>query len=62
MPLEIALDAPDLLRAFIPYAHAQRGIRDELTLRTLAVVDAMRSSYKREVLRLAKFWDLDDAV
>jgi hypothetical protein len=22
-PLEVALDAPDLLRAFIPYAHAQ---------------------------------------
>ena len=61
-PLEVALDAPDLLRAFIPYAHAQSGIRDELTSRTLAVVDALRSSYKREVLRQAKYWDLDDAV
>ena len=62
IPLEVALDAPDLLRAFIPYAHAQSGIRDELTSGTLAVVDALRSSYKREVLREAKFWDLDDAV
>ena len=62
IPLEVALDAPDLLRAFIPYAHAQSGIRDELTSRTLAVVDALRSSYKREVLRQAKDWDLDDAV
>jgi hypothetical protein len=62
IPLEVALDAPDLLRAFIPYAHAQSGIRDELTARTLAVVDALRSSYKREVLRQAKYWDLDDAV
>jgi hypothetical protein len=61
-PLEVALDAPDLLRAFIPYAHAQSGIRDELTSGTLAMVDALRSSYKREVLREAKFWDLDDAV
>ena len=62
LPLEVALDAPDLLRAFIPYAHAQSGIRDELTSRTLAMVDALRSSYKRDVLRQAKYWDLDDAV
>jgi hypothetical protein len=62
IPLEVMLDAPDLLRAFIPYAHAQSGIRDELTSRTLAMVDALRSSYKREVLRQAKYWGLDDAV
>ena len=62
IPLEVALDAPDLLRAFIPYAHAQSGIRDDLTSRTLAMVDALRSSYKREVLRQAKYWGLDDAV
>ncbi len=62
IPLEVALDAPDLLRAFIPYAHAQSGIRDELTARTLAMVDVLRSSYKREVLRHAKYWGLDDAV
>jgi hypothetical protein len=62
IPLEVALDAPDLLRAYIPYAHAQSGIRDELTSRTLAMVDALRSSYKREVLRQAKYWGLDDAV
>ena len=62
IPLEVALDAPDLLRAFIPYGHAQSGIRDELTSRTLAMVDALRSSYKRDVLRQAKYWGLDDAV
>lgn len=61
IPLEVALDASDLLRAFVPYAHAQSGIRDELTSRTLAMVDALRSSYKREVLRQAKYWGLDDA-
>jgi hypothetical protein len=60
--LEVALDAPDLLRAFIPYAHVQSGIRDELTSRTLAMVDALRSSYKRQVLKQAKYWGLDDAV
>jgi hypothetical protein len=62
VPLEVALDAPDLLRAFIPYAHAQSRIRDELTSQTLAMIDALRSSYKREVLRQAKYWGLDDAV
>lgn len=35
----VALDAPDLLRAFIRFAHAQNGISDELTSRTLAVID-----------------------
>ncbi|MET4430797.1 hypothetical protein [Mycolicibacterium sp. 624] len=62
IPLEVALDAPDLLRAFIPYAHAQSGIRDELTARTLAMVESLRTSYKREVLRHAKYWGLDDVV
>ena len=62
VPLEVALDAPDLLRAFIPFAHVQSGIRDELTSRTLAMVDALRSSYKRAVLSQAKYWGLDDAV
>jgi hypothetical protein len=62
IPLEVTLDAPDLLRAFIPYAHAQSGIRDELTSQALAILDALRSSYKREVLQQAMHWDLDDAV
>lgn len=62
IPLEVVLDAPDLLRAFIPFAHAQSGIRDELTSRTLAAIDALRSSCKRQVLRDADYWWLDDAV
>ena len=60
--LEIALDAPDLLRAFIPYAHAQSGIRDELTSRAIAVIDALRTSYKRKVLQQANYWAFGDAV
>ncbi|MBU9763555.1 hypothetical protein FR943_06830 [Mycobacterium sp. TNTM28] len=60
-PLEIVLDAPDLLRAFIPYAHAQSGIHDDLTARTIATIDKLRSSYKRAILRQAERWDLDDA-
>jgi hypothetical protein len=61
-PLEVVLDAPDLLRAFIPFAHAQSGIREELTSRTLAAIDALQTRYKREVLREADYWWLDDAV
>ncbi len=56
IPLAVALDAPDLLRAFIPYAHAQSGIRDELTARTLAAIDDLRLSYKEEVLEEAAHW------
>ena len=62
IPLEVALDAPDLLRAFIPYAHAQSGIRDELTSRAIAVIDALRTSYKRKVLEQANYWAFGDAV
>lgn len=60
-PLEVALDVPDLLRAFIPYAHAQSGIGDDLTSRSLAVIDELRSSYRRELMREAhEFWGYDD--
>lgn len=51
IPVEVVLDAPDLLRAFIPFVHAQSGIGDEVTSRTLAVIDDMRLGYRREVLR-----------
>ncbi|BBX34866.1 hypothetical protein MMAG44476_34841 [Mycolicibacterium mageritense DSM 44476 = CIP 104973] len=61
IPLAVALDAPDLLRAFIPYAHAQSGIRDELTARTLAAIDDLRLSYKEEVLEEAAHWGYLDA-
>lgn len=36
---EIALDAPELLRAFVPFAHSQSGIREELTAEALAAID-----------------------
>lgn len=62
IPLEVALNVPDLLRAFIPYAHAQSGIGDELTSRTVAVIDELRSSYRHELLGEAReFWGYDEA-
>ncbi|MFG1929993.1 hypothetical protein ACGFK1_04975 [Mycobacterium sp. NPDC048908] len=62
MPLEVALHAPDLLRAHVPYAHGQSGFRDELTSRTLARIDALRLRYKRLLLREYDDGYLDDAV
>ena len=61
IPLEVVLDAPDLLRAFIPFAHAQSGIRDELTSRAIAVIDETRLRYRREALREAAR-EFDEAV
>lgn len=60
VPLEVALDAPDLLRVYIPYVHAQNGIGDELTAKAIAEVDRLRSHCKREVLQQTR-WELDDA-
>jgi hypothetical protein len=45
--LRTVLDVPELLRAFVPFAHAQSGIRDELTAEALAVIDEMSPGYKR---------------
>jgi hypothetical protein len=41
------LDVPELLRAFVPFAHAQSGIRDELTAEALAVIDEMSPGHER---------------
>jgi hypothetical protein len=39
--------APDLLRAFIRFSHHERGIRPELTARTLGAVDECEPEYQR---------------
>jgi hypothetical protein len=55
LPRKIVADAaylalaPDLLRAFIRYAHGRSGIRDDLTDEALAVVDAMEPDYQATV-------------
>lgn len=51
--LESALGLPDLLRAFIPFAHAQSGIRDGLTAEAVAFIDKKARAYRREVLKEA---------
>lgn len=41
--------APDVLRAFIRFCHAERGVRAELTADTLAAVDAHEPGYQRTI-------------
>ena len=57
--VEIALDAPDLLRAFVPFAHAQSGIRDELTAEALAAIDQVGPGYEEVVREKSASWEDD---
>ena len=41
--------APDLLRAFIRFSHAERGIRAELTAETLDAVDELEPEYQATI-------------
>ncbi|SNR31140.1 DUF6398 domain-containing protein [Blastococcus mobilis] len=41
--------APDLLRAFIRFAHTERGIRAELTTETLGAVDFWEPEYQQTI-------------
>ena len=41
--------APDLLRAFVRFCHAERGIRPELTRDTLAAIDLYEPDYQRTI-------------
>jgi hypothetical protein len=60
MSAECLLDAPDLLRAFIPVAHALSGIREGLTARALDMIDEMKPGFQQRILAEAKRWDDDD--
>ena len=41
--------APDLLRAFVRFCHADRGVRAELTAETLASVDELEEEYQATI-------------
>ena len=56
LPLKRVLEVPELLRAFVPFAHSESGIRNELTSKALAVIDEMASAYKQEILDKAEYW------
>ncbi|MGV0872040.1 hypothetical protein [Mycolicibacterium sp. XJ879] len=53
------LNVPEILRAYIPFAHAQSGIRGELTATAIAVVDQLAKSYKQEVLDWSEYFGAD---
>lgn len=58
--VESQLDVPELLRVFIPFAHAESGIRQELTAEALAVIDEEADGYRAEVLSEAQRTGDDD--
>ncbi len=51
VPVEVALAAPELLRCFVPFAHARGGIRDELTAEALDAIDSIAPAYREALLR-----------
>jgi hypothetical protein len=54
VPLETQLAVPELLRAFVPFAHAESGIRQELTVEALGAIDQEADDYRAEVLAEAE--------
>lgn len=53
-------DVPDLLRAFIPIAHALSGIRDELTAQALAAIDEAKPEFLERVQQAKDQEDEED--
>ena len=60
LPLEIVIDAPALLRAFIPFAHGQSGIAQHLTDEAIATIDRLSLGYRRQLLANTIDHDDDD--
>jgi hypothetical protein len=60
IPVEVQLELPELLRAFVPFAHAESGIRQELTAEALAAIDEVADDYRAAVLEDADSQGYDD--
>ena len=54
---DIQMDAPELLRIFIPIAHALSGISQELTDRALAAIDELEPAFRARAIAEAKEWN-----
>jgi hypothetical protein len=48
------LELPELLRAYVPFAHAASGIRQELTVEALAAIDETADEYRAAVVEGAQ--------
>jgi hypothetical protein len=59
IPVQTQLDVPELLRAFVPFAHAESGIRQELTDEALEAIDEAVEGYRDEVLEEARHREHD---
>ncbi|WP_193561241.1 hypothetical protein [Mycolicibacterium hodleri] len=59
IPLAQQLDLPELLRSFVPFAHAESGIRQELTAEALAAIDHVADDYRAIVVEEAERLDED---
>ena len=57
---ETQLDVPELLRAFVPFAHAESGIGRPLTDAAVAVVDEFGEHYRMSVAHALAELDGDD--
>jgi hypothetical protein len=61
VPLEIALDAPAMLRAYVPFAHSRSGVRQGLTDDAIKTIDEMSRDYRRRLVDEAMaYLDGDD--
>ncbi|MET0898479.1 MAG: hypothetical protein ABWY45_11265 [Mycobacterium sp.] len=60
IPLETQLDAPDLLRAFVPFAHAESGIRQELTVEAVDTIDEVADRYRAMAREHAQYTGDED--
>jgi hypothetical protein len=54
LSLDVQLDAPELLRAYVPFAHAESGIRHELTAQAVATIDELAENYREAVMESAR--------
>ena len=55
LPMEVQLDVPELLLAFVPFAHAESGIRQALTAEALTAIGALADHYRSRVVEDARY-------
>lgn len=54
LSVEVQLEAPDLMRAYVPFAHAQSGIRQELTVEATDAIDESAEDYAIALVQRAR--------
>ncbi|MCX2715535.1 hypothetical protein [Mycolicibacterium sp. J2] len=57
---DVLVDAPALLRVFIPIAHALSGIPSELTDRALAAIGEAEPAFRERIIAEARRWGDDE--